>query len=466
MLLARIGLLALICAGLLAGSIARAATASAQPPEPPLVADGPALLREWSPPVYPPEQLAKKTGGMVTVRLIVDEHGIVTSARAMPDSDEAFVASALAAVRAWKFAPAIEEQKPAPCCLETLVAYSPARGQLKPSVVPPQEQTFSLPARTTPEPQSSPPGEYPSVLVDRKLAGAVRFGGVVTTDGRLIQPRIDAASHVEFVLPALQALERWAFKPAMQGDLAVRANVEAVMTFEALFDKPEEVLTANRITAPDGSPPPTAPRPTFVADPVWPIDALLRGEEGAATVEYQVTPTGRVRGVRVREASQPEFGAALAAAIEASGYGRTLGDPGAPPIALMQRVAFKAVPADLTESTDPIARLVIAMRAGQIGSAKGLDRKLAPIYRAPPAYPGSLVSADGGPKGRAEIEFVVDREGRVRLPRIVSATQPEFGWAAATAIAQWVFQPPTRGGQPVDVKVKIPFEFAAVTAPE
>ena len=47
------------------------------------------------------------------------------------------------------------------------------------------------------------------------------------------------------------------------------------------------------------------------------------------------------------------------------------------------------------------------------------------------------------------------------LPRIVTATQPEFGWAAATAITQWVFKAPYRGGEPVDVKVRIPFRFVA-----
>jgi TonB family protein len=34
-----------------------------------------------------------------------------------------------------------------------------------------------------------------------------------------------------------------------------------------------------------------------------------------------------------------------------------------------------------------------------------------------------------------------------------------FGWAAATAVERWVFDPPKRGGQPVDVRVTIPFQF-------
>jgi TonB family protein len=64
-----------------------------------------------------------------------------------------------------------------------------------------------------------------------------------------------------------------------------------------------------------------------------------------------------------------------------------------------------------------------------------------------------------GDKGVAVVEFVIDRDGRVRLPRIVSATRPSLGWSAATALSQWVFTTPMRGGKPTEVKVQIPIEF-------
>jgi len=41
----------------------------------------------------------------------------------------------------------------------------------------------------------------------------------------------------------------------------------------------------------------------------------------------------------------------------------------------------------------------------------------------------------------------------------LEATQAEFGWAAATALNQWVFNPLTRGGKPADVRVQVPFDF-------
>lgn len=100
------------------------------------------------------------------------------------------------------------------------------------------------------------------------------------------------------------------------------------------------------------------------------------------------------------------------------------------------------------------------MRDKTIGTAKGLDGKLLPLYRVLPAYPKALLE-NGRPAGRADLEFVIDRKGRVRLPRVLNATHPEFGWAAATALAQWVFTAPARGGEPVDVRVRMPMEFPA-----
>jgi TonB family protein len=57
------------------------------------------------------------------------------------------------------------------------------------------------------------------------------------------------------------------------------------------------------------------------------------------------------------------------------------------------------------------------------------------------------------------IDIVIDRDGRVRLVRVASASLEEFGWAGATALSLWVFRPPTKGGAPMDVRVRVPVKF-------
>ncbi len=53
----------------------------------------------------------------------------------------------------------------------------------------------------------------------------------------------------------------------------------------------------------------------------------------------------------------------------------------------------------------------------------------------------------------------IDRAGRAQLPRVVSTTREDFGWAAATAVARWQFTPPTKDGKPVDVKARVPVSY-------
>lgn len=61
--------------------------------------------------------------------------------------------------------------------------------------------------------------------------------------------------------------------------------------------------------------------------------------------------------------------------------------------------------------------------------------------------------------GEALIETFIDEFGYTQLPRIISASDPAFGYAACQAIAGWQFEPPLKDGKPVVVKVRIPVEF-------
>jgi TonB family protein len=58
------------------------------------------------------------------------------------------------------------------------------------------------------------------------------------------------------------------------------------------------------------------------------------------------------------------------------------------------------------------------------------------------------------------VEFLIDRDGRVRLPRIVSATKSAFGYAAVQAVSAWQFDKPVVGGKSVILRVRMPMEFA------
>jgi TonB family protein len=61
--------------------------------------------------------------------------------------------------------------------------------------------------------------------------------------------------------------------------------------------------------------------------------------------------------------------------------------------------------------------------------------------------------------GTAVVKYFVDRDGRVRLPLVISATDPEFGKAAVAALREWRFEPPRIDGKPVIVLERHSFQF-------
>jgi len=77
-----------------------------------------------------------------------------------------------------------------------------------------------------------------------------------------------------------------------------------------------------------------------------------------------------------------------------------------------------------------------------------------------PVYPELLRQA--GVQGRVVLEAIVDTTGRVLAPSIfvVSTTNPGFVAAARRALLATLFQPALVGGKPVQMRVRIPYEFA------
>lgn len=427
--------------------------------------DGPPSVATWVPPVYPPDALKEKVGGMVMGRIIVDDTGRVIAARALKTPDARLGEAAVAALRRWTFTPARDNQRAVAMCLDVPLRFDPKKGaeSWPAASLPPLDVVLHMgaPRRTAATGKSGPVGDYPETLKSRRLQGTVTVACRVDAAGRASAPRILAATHADFVLPALASFAQWQFTPAMQGDLPVAAELSVEITYDPLPVDHDAQLVASGLSAPDGTPPANPPNLRTVVDPVWPYDLLMKGEDGSASAEFTVEADGSVTAIKVREASQPEFGRALAAALEGCTFQPAYHEGKGVAMTLLKRAEFKAAaPGGGEESGDPVARLVQLARAGGLHGGGRLDEPLTPLYQATPDYPAALQAGEK-PVGAAVIEMVIDRDGRARLPRIVSASREEFGWAAATAAAQWVFKAPRRDGQPTEVKVQIPFRFAA-----
>jgi TonB family protein len=193
--------------------------------------------------------------------------------------------------------------------------------------------------------------------------------------------------------------------------------------------------------------------------PVYPYEYLLQNKTGSAEVQFTVEYSGRAIMVRKVDASDDLFAKALMADVESNEFipPRVNGEPRLTTGKL--RFAFNGDPgldaiqkSILTELRKPKPAIV---------SVKELDKAPFPVRQDPPNFPYALQS--DAVSGKAEVEFVIDRDGRVVFPRIVSASHEDFGWAAATAVSRWRYSAPVKGGQKVDARMTLVINFDAAT---
>jgi TonB family protein len=407
-------------------------------------ASGDALVRKWVSPQAPAD-VRVGPESLVTVRCDVDAQGKVTTANVLDSTDPRLNGAAVAALRQWQFSPALEEGKPIAECLDVPLMFDPADPH---SLLPPLSPKAA--PTTPPDIQQQADADYPDELRPRNITGSVWFECHVDRSGHLVRWNITGATDAAFVFPAVTTLHQWEFSPAQQGDLPAAGDIGAELDFHNNQATPREVLAANGITAPNGQPPPLVPSLRSAAAPVAPYTSTLANQPGEADVDFVINEHGYPSAIHVVHASSPEFGSALAAAVQAWQFDPAGGSNGAEAVPLRAHWTWTA--------DSKIGALLTAIQQGKIGAPKGLDHPLRPIYRRRPEYPQGAKGA-----GSALIEAVICRDGRVRLVRIVSASSEAFGWSAAQAFSQWVFEQPSRGGAPADIRVRLPIQFPGPT---
>jgi len=428
--------------------------------------EGEALVKTWVQPEYPAELKAQKVQGEVSVSFIVDEAGKISDVRITKSSDPRFEPSVLAAIPQWTFDPAVSSGLKVASGVQ--VKWYFKLPYPKPGFLPPLESTPSSLPRKAAVAEFTPDPKYPEQLVARKLNGEVQLELEISNQGAVSDAKILFASSAEFIRAALDAVHGWKFKPATQGDLTLPDRKRSPLTFDyddRLANDGKSPLQANGIElqVPEGMTVravcDTPPEMLAMLDPVFPQDLLAGNDAGEAEVLFTISQSGFPENVRLAKASHPSCGHALVAATEACMFKPAVLDGRAVEVHAVRKWHFTQPSAAAMPGESDEIRLLRTLKAGEaVSSAKGLDGKLKPLWRAMPVYPSALKAESAS--GRGEVEFIIDRTGRARAPKITSATHEEFGWAAATAISQWVFAPPTRGGEPVDVRVRIPLDFS------
>lgn len=93
-----------------------------------------------------------------------------------------------------------------------------------------------------------------------------------------------------------------------------------------------------------------------------------------------------------------------------------------------------------------------------IFSLADLDQAPRVVFQPAPQYPPEMKKKKI--QGTVHVLFIVDKDGRVKEPRIQKSDNPAFDNPALSAVKRWRFDPGKVGGQAVQFRMRVPITFA------
>lgn len=200
------------------------------------------------------------------------------------------------------------------------------------------------------------------------------------------------------------------------------------------------------------------PVAVYKVDPTHPADLYERGIEGEAIVVLSIDPLGSVVETIVEHATNEEFG--LAAMIAASEWIFEPATKNGVPVAIRVRKPFHFKIAFEHKLNVEIGRAVFQKIDVPVVPSFELEHAPTPSYV--PAfdsyYPDALLNT--GKSASVSVEFIIDPEGNVINPRILSISNPDFKEAALRAASQMKYNTMRIEGQPVYVSLTMPIQFS------
>jgi TonB family protein len=303
---------------------------------------------------------------------------------------------------------------------------------------------------------------YPLSMRKSGLRGAVVIDFVVDLEGSVREPFVVRSLNPAFDSAAIEAVSRWKFEPGKRDGVPVFVHMQVPIIFslEGMAnggdDGVEIVKNGKESTLPENLRADIEPKVRGRVSPVFPYAMLRADISGSAQVNYIVDERGYVTVSKVTKASSPEFGLALQAAVERFQFDPALKD-GRPHISIQGfSQEFKSF-GDLVPDADSRLLRLEQEHPERIAKTTELDSPPKVLIGHGPVFPRSLLGQV--PSGDAMIELLVDEKGHSHLPRVVSASKPEFGYAAAQAVSTWEFEPPKIKGEGALIRVRVPFVF-------
>jgi len=294
--------------------------------------------------------------------------------------------------------------------------------------VPGEVRVQSGGGASAPKLEHAVPPEYPALAKMARIQGDVILAVTIDEDGKVTNLEVEGG-HPLLAKAALDAVRQWKYsKPAV-----------APMHFEVTvhFELPKETKGEAAQTDKAEAQAPTL-KPVKTVNPVYPPEAKEKHVEGNVVLSVTVDKSGKVSNLEVLSGPEQLVKSAIDA-VKQWEY-----DPPA------QAPALTTVTVNYTLS-DPEAQ------AGVIYNVGGDRRPPKPVYKPEPPY--TKEARKDKIQGSVELSLVVDAEGNVTEARVVKALDPGLDQNALRTVRTWRFEPATRNGKPVPVRVTVQVTF-------
>lgn len=307
--------------------------------------------------------------------------------------------------------------------------------------------------------------QYPFDLRKANITGQVIVEFIVTTKGDVVNAFALRFTHPGFAPAAVAAVLKWKFKPGIKNGRPVntRLQVPIVFTLNDVTD-PHILHPLSEDSLKKLSPDmqyDIPPQSQVIEPGFYPYEALLENEREALYGSVLVSAQGAVKAIVWKTKTPPDALKEAAMAMLDTAYLKpAIKEDKAVATIMWFRINFDPSSGDVRISDSAAAILKQLRLEGDDAAftkSTELDSKIKRLEQRAPRFP-RLAKVDVD-HGDALIELFIDQEGHAQLPRIITSSEPAFGYSACQAIASWRFEPPLKDGKPVVVKVRVPVEF-------
>jgi TonB family protein len=308
--------------------------------------------------------------------------------------------------------------------------------------------------------------KFPQKMRQWGLAGDVDIQTLVTADGTQIETTALKSAHPAFELAAIRGMLSTRTAPGTIDGKPIPTLIVVPFRFTLTPTTTRSRMESGAFkfpkinsSKPEESQYDVAPEIRLVSLPAYPRNLLLEKVTGSALVSVTLDQLGSVQEVNVIEATHPEFGAATKAMMQNWDMAPALknGKPVAVKFSYEQKFGLDERDNGISEETWAALKRLKSYPE-EINEVSALDAGPKVLYQPQAADVRKSIS-NVNSIDTVQIEFVIDREGGVQLPRIVSATNMDLAWSVATVLQRWLFEIPKVNGDAVFARKEMQFEF-------